>query len=337
MRLKIFNTYSILLLLLLLSSFTGCGDNHDNEVKASFIEDTEGGEEIIEREFGENFNCDEGDIFDDNEPNYVRNLPWQTGSAAGYQRSVEHHYPHTYSSLDQMFPERGSWRQTKDEIMDLVDRHLWSPERQGVVRMLNYFDMALLINVAPRKKESPQGHSAQHMQIYVRTNNSDNFEDWKRIATWPISSGIPCGKRIATFTGVYKFNPSRMYSDYKSSLWDDIDMYESMFLYHKYQNDKNTGVAIHGTYLTERLGYRDSGGCVRVYREDSKCLFETITGRATKQCLDDTLSSYRGTVPSFLPTHGEADPEYFGYNNNRLEMDGYRVLIAIFNDSEDRL
>jgi len=297
------------------------------------IEESEGGLDILEREFGE---CPTGEEWlDDNTPEYPYNRSLQNGVSAQKQRQVEADFPHNYSSLSEMFPMRGSWRQSRQEVLDLVDRQVWSPELSRVVPLLHYFDMALLINVAPRASNAAANLSAQRMQVLVRKNSSNDLKDWSRIHTWPISSGIPCGKKITTFTGVFKFNPSRFHETYASKLWDGIDMYESMFLYHNYQNGASTGVAIHGTYLTENLGRRDSGGCVRVYRENSQCLFRTITGKINEPCLAGGHTNYFGRVPSFLPTQGEADPDYL--RSGQLEVDGYKVLVVLFNDENDEI
>jgi hypothetical protein len=339
MQHKVFHYFiqfqKMLLGLVLLSGLVACQPQHRIPVQDAFIENTEGGMEVLDREFGEDYQCDEGELHDDNTPTFVYQRPAMTGLAGQRQQEIESQFPHTFPSLGQMYPNRGTWRQTKEEVLDLVDRHIWSPEENRVVRLLHYFDMVLLMNVAPRLEGASEDLSAQRMQVLIRRNNSNNLQDWQRLHTWPISSGIPCGRRIATFTGVYKFNPQRMYSSYSSNLWDGVDMYESMFLYHNYRNGNPTGVAIHGTYLTERLGYRDSGGCVRLYRDNSQCLFSTITGGNSRGCLGGGQTDYYGKVPSFLPTQGEADPEYLRSGN--LEVDGYRVLIVIYNQEDDRL
>ncbi len=302
------------------SLLVACGGK-DTAPVAAVIEETPGGLELLEREFGE---CNEDEEADFNTPQYVRP-----------RSSIVNDYPHQFSSLSELYPMRGTWRQSKTEIMDIVDRYLWSPELHRGVRLLHYFEMALLINVAPRDDSYPQNSSAQRMQVLVRDDGPDDLNQWKRIHSWPISSGTPCGKKIATFTGVYKFNPSRIYQEYFSELFEGADMYETMFLYSQYLNGRSTGVAIHGTYKTTHLGRQDSGGCIRVHRDNSQCLYETIEGRRSERCLDGGLLNYRGRVPSFLPRYGEADPEYL--RNGKLEVDGIKVLVVIFNDSEDLL
>ncbi len=325
MKKTLVSTLQLILLITLLMGFnflSSCGP----DAKEARIEDTEGGLELLEREFGE---CEEV-TEDDNIPQYLRR-------ASDFERRNQNQntYPHAYASLGEMYPMRGTFRQSKDEILDIVDRYIWSQER-GVKKLLDYFDMVLLLNVAARDSNDPENSSAQRMQVFVRNGNSNNIEDWDLIHTWPISSGIPCGKKIATFTGVYKFNPDRIYRRYYSQLFDDADMFETMFLYHQYQNGNPTGVAIHGTYATTSLGRKDSGGCVRLHRDNSQCLYETIMGERSSRCLDGGHLNYWGRVPSFMPRYGEADPEYLDANG-RLEVNGIKVLVAIFNEKEDRL
>ncbi len=316
----LFHTLVLASLFLALNLLSSCGtDSH----KEAVIENSPGGLELLEREFGE---CDDGTV-DDNVPEYLR-------SASHFERRSQNDLPHSYPSLGEMYPSRGSFRQTREEIEDIVDRYIWSSER-GTQKLLNYFDMVLWINVAPRDSNTPAESSAQRMQVYLRNgSSSDQYEDWDRTQVWPISSGIPCGQKIATFTGVYKFNPGRVYRSYYSELFKDANMYETMFLYHSYQNGNPTGVAIHGTYATTTLGRRDSGGCIRLHRDNAQCLYTSIKG--SDSCMDGQGIGYEGRVPSFMSRWGEADPEYLS-DGRSLEVNGIKVLIAIFNDSEDRL
>lgn len=306
-----------------LQFLTACGSDH----KAN-IEDTPGGLQLLQQEFAE---CT-SEAVDLNPPVYVR-------KASDFDQNPNL-YPHQYPSLGAMYPQRGSFRQSKDEIMDIVDRSLWSPELGRGVKLLHYFDMVLLLNVASRSSSDPENRSAQRMQILVRESGStDNLSTWKRVQVWPISTGVPCqtagGEKIGTYTGVFKLDPSRMYSDYKSAYWGDADMYETMFLYHKYLDGTPTGVAIHGTYKTTALGRRDSGGCIRLYRDNVQCLYQTIEGQRNDQCLGGGSHDYRGRVPSFNPRFGEADPEYL--SSGGLEVNGKKVLVAIFNEKNDVL
>lgn len=300
--------------------------------EAAVIEETDGGCDVLAQEFG--VECDL------NEGSYKRSAwtPINTTAARASHSKNEQvltDHPLTESSADKEFPLRGSWRQSRTEVMDLVNRWMWSPEQQKPVRLLNYFDMALIINVAARTDQTPSHRSAQQMQVFVRQDDSDIFTDWKRIHIWPVSSGLPGGAKIATYTGVFKLDPKRLFEDYSSESFKGANMYESMFLYHEYQNGDLSGVAIHGTYNYGKLGRRDSGGCIRLAREKAQCLFNTITGRLSHSCLEGGLTKYWGTVPSFIPRYGEADPEYL--RSGLLEVGGYRVLVAIYNDDKDEL
>ena len=341
MYMKTSNTFAFYLILganfLLASIFlTGCGDDPSPaQNQPAVIEESEGGLALIEREFGE---CDPNDIPEEDNPRFRAQEQSRYHSyAAGQQyHVVTSAFPHEFNSLEEMYPNRGSWRQSKDEIMDIVDRYIYDPQVGRAVPMLKFFDMVLMINVADRQSGDPSNSSAQRMQVYVRSNSSHFLEDWDLIKTWPISSGNPCGEKIATPTGVFKLDPSdgRFTPSYFSRQFDNVDMFETMFLYHAYQDGRQTGVAIHGTYKTSILGRRDSGGCIRLYRENSQCLFNSIIGEGNN-CLGDDRNHYMGQVPSFLPRNGEAEPEYL--SSGALTVSGIKVLVAIYDDKNDRL
>ena len=321
------------------SLLTACGGDDDvyaiPSIEPTVIEESDGGCDVLAQEFG--IECD-SDALSAERKEYVRSSTYSSRASDTQQQSVESQFPHLYSSINKEFPLRGSWRKTKDEVLDLVDRHLWSPEEQKPVKLLSYFDMVLLVNVHPRTNLTPENSSAQRMQVFVRDGSSNDLKDWDRIHSWPISSGLPSGAKIATFTGVYKFDPSRFFPDYYSAQFDLAQMYETMFLYHQYQyqsGQQKTGVAIHGTYKKSKLGRRDSGGCIRLARENAQCLFYTLRGERNTRCLDGGKLNYQGRVPSFLPRNGEADPEYL--RNGLLEVGGYRVMIAIINDPNDKI
>lgn len=336
--------YFILSLLGLTVLATSCSNSSSGAGAPAVIEQTSGGFELLEQEFSE---CDEGGV-DGLVPSELTTPYRQARSSVNnystqYQAAIDNsQYGHQFSSKDKGFPLRGSWRQSKAEILDLVDRYNYNPATGKGAPLLRSFDLVLLVNVADRDENTPANRSAQRMQVLARTGTSNKLTDFRRVQTWPISSGRPCKvknskgewvqRKILTPTGVYKFDPARMHASYKSQQWDDADMYESMFLYHQYQNGKTAGVAIHGTYKTDMLGRKDSGGCIRLYRDHSQCLFNTIMGGESK-CLGTNKAGYRGKVPSLLIRNGEADPSFA--TNGGIEMDGYRVLIAIYNDEND--
>lgn len=324
------------LLTFVLNGLVACGAPNATTPPAiapAVIEDTVGGIEVLEQEFGE---CDESEPFAEDNPRF--NMAWQgpVNQSARNQDLLEEAFPHVYSSINQLYPLQGSWRKSKAEIMDIVDRYVYSPELNTTVDLLYYFDMVLLVNVAPRLSTTPANNTAQRMQVLVRNGNSNNLANWTRLHNWPISSGRPCGtKRILTPTGVFKLNPSRIYSEYFSALWEGREMYETFFLYHDKQQGGPTGVAIHGTLATTALGRQDSGGCVRIAQDNSKCLLDTLKGDSDNLCMGGGKNGYWGKVPSFLPKGGEADPEF--KSDGMLEVNGYRVLVAIYDDVNDFL
>ena len=304
------------------------------------IEDTLGGVDFLNREFGE---CDESITATDPYNQEFKYVYQRTGETIE-QRIVEDNFPHDYSSEDKKFPLRGSWRKTKAEIMDIVNRQIHSTSVGGQVPLLHYFDMVLLINAADHDENVPENSSAQRMQVYVRNGDSNEIKNWTRSKVWRVSTGRPCGQKIATPTGVFKLDPtvdlsnpgnSRFSSNYYSRQFDDIQMYETMFMFHNYQNGALTGVAIHGTYKTSHLGRQDSGGCIRLHRKNSKCLYDTFAGNLSSTCIPGSKLDYWGQVPSLMNNGGEADPEI--RSNGSMEIGGYKVLVAIFNDKEDTL
>ena len=331
-------SYKSLLFPLFLLVMAGCSDRVSKAppLGPDVIESSPGGRELIEQESDtEDTKISQCNEDPNNNPyGYRQALQGSYSNYVEKQLQVDRDFPRLYSSLDKDFPLRGSWRKTKDEILDVVNKWLWSPEKGKPVQMLSYFDMVLMINTSQRYTHSSENSSAQRMQILARNGESNDLQDWDLIEVWPVSTGTPCGKKIETPTGVYKLDPLRFHNNYHSYQFENIKLFETMFLHHNYQNGRLTGVAIHGTYATEKLGRKASGGCIRVYRDRSKCLFNTIRGDIDKPCLKGGYLNYYGTVPSFLSRNGEADPEFY---SKGLETEGFKVLVAIFNDGDDLL
>ena len=105
--------------------FVACAGESTQE---AIIEETEGGLELLENEFAA---C-EGVAGEPDVPFFLRD-PSQFDTSNSRQASMA---PHIYSSLNKMYPSRGSWRKSKKEILDLVDRYVWSPEEGRGVRLL---------------------------------------------------------------------------------------------------------------------------------------------------------------------------------------------------------
>ena len=81
---------------------------------------------------------------------------------------------------------------------------------------------------------------------------------------WPVSTGAP---GYDTPSG--NFKPFRMEEDHFSKEWDDAPMPHSIFF-------TQSGIAVHGTYETKRLGLPVSHGCVRLSPAHATTLFDLV-------------------------------------------------------------
>ena len=322
------------LLLLLTLTAMGCGKNKANEEpppQAFQVSPQSEDCDVFAREFG--VDCEAGSqdqrYGQGSNKRPKSNIKKQNEKR---QAQVQRRHPHRYSSRNRTFPNEGSWRKTARQVDDILDRVIWSPEKQRAARMIDDFDMVLYVNVAPRSKRTRERSSAQRMQVFVRQGRS-----FFRTHLWKVSSGRPDGdKRIATYTGVFKLDPHRMYEEYKSKQFEDANMHETLFLYHIYRDGKNTGVAIHGTESKRRrLGRRDSGGCIRLDRRNSRCLYNTLRQDRNSDCLGLGIRSLWGLAPSVNAKSSEIDPEYL--TKGGLNWKGYRVLVAIIDDPRDNV
>ena len=81
---------------------------------------------------------------------------------------------------------------------------------------------------------------------------------------WPVSTGRPA---FPTPSG--NFTAFRMEADHFSKEWDDAPMPHSIFF-------TQSGIAVHGTYETKRLGLPVSHGCVRLSPAHATTLFDLV-------------------------------------------------------------
>lgn len=329
-------TYARTLLLLIVLTSMGCGRNKANEEPSPqtlLVTPQSQDCHILEREFDIDCDSEQPEQEDqqppEKKPKKKSNIKKRNERK---QAQTKRRYPHKYKSRGRTFPNEGSWRKSARQVDDLLDRVVWSPEKKRSARIIDDFDIILYVNVAPRNSRTRDHSSAQRMQVFAREGRS-----FYRTHLWKISSGKPDGdKRIATYTGVFKLDQHRMYQEYKSKQFEDANMYETMFLYHIYKDGKNTGVAIHGTEgKRRRLGRRDSGGCIRLDRRNSRCLYNTIRQDSNTDCLGLGFYSLWGKVPSVNAKSSEMDPEYL--TKGGLNWDGSRVLVAIIDDSRDNV
>ncbi|KAB2876737.1 MAG: L,D-transpeptidase [Bauldia sp.] len=100
--------------------------------------------------------------------------------------------------------------------------------------------------------------SAQRMSVSV-----DGVQKY----VWPVSTG-----RMGYATPSGSFTPFRMEVDHFSEEWDDAPMPNSIFFTPK-------GHAIHGSFVTRRLGTAASHGCVRLAPKNAATLFALVQAK----------------------------------------------------------
>ena len=182
------------------------------------------------------------------------------------------------------------------------------------------FDLFLYISKAAT------GPAAQRLYVFKK----DDGGKLQLLYDWAASTGreayetSPEGRHVFTATpsGLYQFDPARLYRHYVSRAWDG-EMPFAMFLDWEHQGRKS-GVAVHAATGSgiARLGKRTSAGCVHLSPGHAALLFKLIR------------ADYKGKVPRFA-----YDPQSRS-SSNRGELmrdaagspvmtDGYRVLVDI--------
>jgi hypothetical protein len=184
-----------------------------------------------------------------------------------------------------------------------------------------YFDLYLYVSKAPK------GSLAQHMYVFER--NGEGLLEHR--FTWPVSTGRerserdPSGNGVFTTTptGLYKLDPGRFFRKWRSRRWN-ANMPWTIFLEYSFASGRQTGIAVHSATggKIERLGRRDSGGCIRLAPENAQFLYETIQRR------------YAGLVPVFARDPDGGHTSKAGLmlrdrDGNPVLRSGYRVLLLI--------
>lgn len=179
-----------------------------------------------------------------------------------------------------------------------------------------YFDLYLYVSKAER------GPIAQHMFGYRREADGRLM----LIHDWLVSTGRERREKYFTTTpvGLFKLDPERFYEDYWSRTWDAA-MPWAMFLDYTLPAGRRTGIAIHavtGDGKVSRLGFRDSGGCIRLSVDAARELFQ------------DIQANYRGQVPVFATDAVNGGTSRTGdvvrlSDGTILTRTGYRVLLMI--------
>jgi hypothetical protein len=186
----------------------------------------------------------------------------------------------------------------------------------------NYFDLFMYVS------KSKRGPLAQRMFVFQRDSDGKMLP----YAAWPVSTGrekieLHHERKVRTTTpeGIFSLDPQRMYQRYFSKTWDNAPMHYAMF-YDMRNNGNQTGLAIHaavGKSKINRLGRRDSAGCIRLSPQNAKELFFKI--RNTTQ----------GQVPAFaLNERGSTDRwgrVRYDESGSLVMQQGYRALLFVEN------
>lgn len=172
--------------------------------------------------------------------------------------------------------------------------------------------------------KASRGPLAQRMYVFRKDGNDlDLLYDWAASTGREKSEVSPRGSRTVTATpsGLYQFDPDRMYRAYHSYNWDQ-DMPYAMF-FNWQREGLQTGLAIHSATGDDvaRLGQRASAGCVHLSPENARTLFNLVK------------SEYRGQVPRFAIDGNDtmsSKGKFSHKADGSLRMaEGYRVLIDI--------
>jgi hypothetical protein len=192
-----------------------------------------------------------------------------------------------------------------------------------------YFDLFMYVS------KSDRGPLAQRMFVFQRNADGEIVP----YAEWKVSTGrerveLHHERRVRTTTpeGIFALNPKRFYERYWSTSWDNSPMHYAMF-YDLLRNGTQTGLAIHAVSSKdkiERLGRRDSAGCIRLAPKQAKELFYKV--RNTTQGRVPVLAvNERGSTDRW----GRVEVDETGA---MVLQDGYRALVFVENfDGRDEL
>jgi hypothetical protein len=192
-----------------------------------------------------------------------------------------------------------------------------------------YFDLFMYVS------KSDRGPLAQRMLVFQRNADGEivPYADWK-VSTGREKVELHNERRVRTTTpeGIFALDPKRFYESYWSTSWDNSPMHYAMF-YDLLNNGHQAGLAIHavsGKDKIERLGRRDSAGCIRLAPKNAKELFykvrNTTQGRVPVLALNE-----RGSTDRW----GRVEVDETGA---MVLQDGYRALVFVENfDGRDEL
>jgi len=185
-----------------------------------------------------------------------------------------------------------------------------------------YFDLFMYVSKAKK------GPLAQHMFVFQRDADGRIIP----YAEWKVSTGrekfeINNNRRVRTTTpeGIFQLDPDRFHKRYWSRSWDNAPMHYAMF-YDMMNNGRQTGLAIHaaiGKSKIDRLGRRDSAGCVRLAPKNAKELFYKVQ-TATRGRVPVLAVNERGSTDRW----GRVQRDETGA---MMLQDGYRAVLFVEN------
>ena len=202
---------------------------------------------------------------------------------------------------------------------EVATRHLMDAVPQDIAP---YFDLFMYVSKANK------GPLGQRMFVFQRDADGKivPYAEW-RVSTGREQYEIHHDRKIHTVTpeGMFMLDPKRFYQKYYSRTWDNAPMHYAMF-YDMMTNGSRSGIAIHaaiGQSKIDRLGRRDSAGCIRLSPRNAKELFykvqNTTHGSVPVLALNDRQSTDRW---------GKAQRDQAG---GLVLQDGYRALLYVEN------
>jgi lipoprotein-anchoring transpeptidase ErfK/SrfK len=202
---------------------------------------------------------------------------------------------------------------------DVATRHLLDAVPDDIEP---YFDLFMYVSKAG------SGPLGQHMFVFQRDSDGKivPYAEW-RVSTGREKWEIHNDRKVRTVTpdGIFLLDPNRFYRKYWSRSWDNAPMHYAMF-YDMMTNGAHSGIAIHaaiGQSKIDRLGQRDSAGCIRLAPRNAKELFykvqNTTRGEVPVLAMNDRQSTDRW---------GKAERNQAG---SLVLQDGYRALLYVEN------
>jgi hypothetical protein len=172
-----------------------------------------------------------------------------------------------FISPNEMIQELGLSAQAKalpPSDPPLTPQEVW--ERYGV-DVFAEFPVVIIVDTAAEGETAQTVTVHQQGQVIATYLTSTGREQWE---------APPSGQKYFSDTPVGWFSPQYFVKDHHSSIWN-APMELSIFF--------NGGIAIHATTpdLYEHLGFRASGGCVRLSKENAQAVWDLTVNLPKKE------------------------------------------------------